>query len=163
MKIQLGSVCTLAGTLALTVGLVACGSAQRQRYSQLEKQFFRAAERDRSFRQEKPGGKIDRDILDLGTFIKAVLAQNPSLDAARQAWRAAIEKYPQVNAVEDPTVEYAFAPLSIGSDAVRFGQVLSISQRLPWPGKISLAGDACLLYTSPSPRDQRGSRMPSSA
>ena len=25
------------------------------------------------------------------------------------------------------------------------------------------AYDACLLYTSPSPRDQRGSRMPSSA
>ena len=25
------------------------------------------------------------------------------------------------------------------------------------------AGKACLLYTSPSPRDQRGSRMPSSA
>ena len=24
-------------------------------------------------------------------------------------------------------------------------------------------GDICLLYTSPSPRDQRGSRMPSSA
>ena len=27
---------------------------------------------------------------------------------------------------------------------------------------MSIAGD-CLLYTSPSPRDQRGSRMPSSA
>ena len=25
------------------------------------------------------------------------------------------------------------------------------------------AAEACLLYTSPSPRDQRGSRMPSSA
>ena len=25
------------------------------------------------------------------------------------------------------------------------------------------AGQVCLLYTSPSPRDQRGSRMPSSA
>ena len=25
------------------------------------------------------------------------------------------------------------------------------------------AGTTCLLYTSPSPRDQRGSRMPSSA
>ena len=25
------------------------------------------------------------------------------------------------------------------------------------------AGNTCLLYTSPSPRDQRGSRMPSSA
>ena len=29
----------------------------------------------------------------------------------------------------------------------------------PFDGDI----DACLLYTSPSPRDQRGSRMPSSA
>ena len=30
-------------------------------------------------------------------------------------------------------------------------------------GAIGLAGLSCLLYTSPSPRDQRGSRMPSSA
>ena len=28
---------------------------------------------------------------------------------------------------------------------------------------LATAGDVCLLYTSPSPRDQRGSRMPSSA
>ena len=27
----------------------------------------------------------------------------------------------------------------------------------------AIAANACLLYTSPSPRDQRGSRMPSSA
>ena len=32
----------------------------------------------------------------------------------------------------------------------------------PLPGRAA-AVDACLLYTSPSPRDQRGSRMPSSA
>ena len=31
-------------------------------------------------------------------------------------------------------------------------------KRKVWDGKIS-----CLLYTSPSPRDQRGSRMPASA
>ena len=29
--------------------------------------------------------------------------------------------------------------------------------------KLRAEGEACLLYTSPSPRDQRGSRMPSSA
>ena len=29
--------------------------------------------------------------------------------------------------------------------------------------KLAQFGQACLLYTSPSPRDQRGSRMPSSA
>ena len=31
------------------------------------------------------------------------------------------------------------------------------------PREIAAAVDGCLLYTSPSPRDQRGSRMPSSA
>ena len=30
-------------------------------------------------------------------------------------------------------------------------------------GDLGLLGITCLLYTSPSPRDQRGSRMPSSA
>ena len=33
---------------------------------------------------------------------------------------------------------------------------------LPFEEKLALKVD-CLLYTSPSPRDQRGSRMPSSA
>ena len=31
------------------------------------------------------------------------------------------------------------------------------------PGVSGLDGKICLLYTSPSPRDQRGTRMPSSA
>ena len=34
---------------------------------------------------------------------------------------------------------------------------------MPVGVKVTLRGDSCLLYTSPSPRDQRGSRMPSSA
>ena len=33
----------------------------------------------------------------------------------------------------------------------------------PIPANSTLIFDICLLYTSPSPRDQRGSRMPSSA
>ena len=33
----------------------------------------------------------------------------------------------------------------------------------PAPGSAEDQDDNCLLYTSPSPRDQRGSRMPSSA
>ena len=37
--------------------------------------------------------------------------------------------------------------------------------QVAWNGGITpfISGDTCLLYTSPSPRDQRGSRMPSSA
>ena len=37
------------------------------------------------------------------------------------------------------------------------GKMLFIS------GQISIDDNGCLLYTSPSPRDQSGSRMPSSA
>ena len=41
---------------------------------------------------------------------------------------------------------------------------ISITPLVAILGALSLgAGLACLLYTSPSPRDQRGSRMPSSA
>ena len=38
-------------------------------------------------------------------------------------------------------------------------KVASINEKAEYDRKIK----ACLLYTSPSPRDQRGSRMPSSA
>ena len=42
------------------------------------------------------------------------------------------------------------------SNAGGFGMLTALTQ--PSPQALS-----CLLYTSPSPRDQRGSRMPSSA
>ena len=37
------------------------------------------------------------------------------------------------------------------------------NEESPVPAPPSVVGKPCLLYTSPSPRDQRGSRMPSSA
>ena len=39
------------------------------------------------------------------------------------------------------------------------GTVLTKSDVIKW----AMSGDICLLYTSPSPRDMRRSRMPSSA
>ena len=44
-----------------------------------------------------------------------------------------------------------------------FNRVVGVESRgFFWSGPIAYAL-SCLLYTSPSPRDQRGSRMPSSA
>ena len=40
--------------------------------------------------------------------------------------------------------------------------ILEYAKRRPIDNEATW-GEACLLYTSPSPRDQRGSRMPSSA
>ena len=41
-----------------------------------------------------------------------------------------------------------------------FGDHSPAGNSTQWPSTLNIA---CLLYTSPSPRDQRGSRMPSSA
>ena len=47
--------------------------------------------------------------------------------------------------------------------ACRLMKVLSNPDRLLLLCQLTQGEKRCLLYTSPSPRDQRGSRMPSSA
>ncbi|HLE85483.1 MAG TPA: TolC family protein, partial [Thermoanaerobaculia bacterium] len=82
------------------------------------------------------------DRLERETLIAAVLALNPGVEAARQALAAARERVPQATALEDPMASYSLAPLSIASDDVPFGQVLEARQRLPFPGKLRLRGEA---------------------
>lgn len=72
--------------------------------------------------------------LEREALVRAVLERNPNLQAAREAWRAAAARPAQVRSLEDPTVSYGVAPLSIGS-GVDFGQELEVSQMLPYPGK----------------------------
>ena len=75
-----------------------------------------------------------------------------------------------------PIVEYLRNEVATGNDPLlrqfRSAPVLSVNEpqfqgRGAWskaiPGDINEFSGTCLLYTSPSPRDQRGSRMPSSA
>ena len=49
-------------------------------------------------------------------------------------------------------------------DAAHFADALAVDKTVKWKVYVPETYDpTCLLYTSPSPRDQRGSRMPSSA
>lgn len=82
-------------------------------------------------------------VLERAELVKQVLARNPSLEAARTAWKAALARYPQATALADPMLAYEFAPLSIVSDH-RFGQSVELSQQLPFPGKRGLRGDVAL-------------------
>jgi cobalt-zinc-cadmium efflux system outer membrane protein len=112
-----------------------------------------AADERRSLQQEEALAQAPRPsedepfaqatVLERAELVRQVLARNPSLGAAREAWRAALARYPQDTALEDPMLSYSVAPLSIAGGE-RFGQVVELSQQLPFPGKRGLRGEVAL-------------------
>ncbi len=84
--------------------------------------------------------------LDREALVRAVLARNQDLEAARQAWLAARERPAQAGALDDPMVTYSVAPLSIGAARRRaapkpdvdFGFELRVEQPLSYPGRRTL-------------------------
>lgn len=97
--------------------------------------------------------------LSLAALRQEVLDRNPSLAAMHSTWQAAIARYPQVTAVDDPQFGYAVAPGTVGSDDVNFGQKFEFSQRFPWPGKLGLRGDAALSQAEAARHDFEATRQ----
>jgi len=129
-----------------SMGLAGCAHGQRTDYDALQSAFDETTQTRRAAEEMleervsfDPDAPLEREVLVL-----AVLTRNPTLEAARQAWRAALSEHPQARSLEDTMASYALAPLSIGSDAVRFGQVIKIEQRFPTPGKLRFAGEVAL-------------------
>jgi outer membrane protein, heavy metal efflux system len=85
---------------------------------------------------------IAGSVLDRAAYVRAVLRSNPSVESARQGFRAALARTRQVGTFEDPMVELGLAPLSLGSSKAPFGYEVGISQKLPWFGKRSLEQQA---------------------
>lgn len=90
--------------------------------------------------------------------VERVLARNPSLVAMQAAWRAAVERFPQVTALEDPDFEYGIAPYSIGT-GFNVGQRIDLSQRFEWPGRLRARGDAALDDASAAGEDVHAMRL----
>ena len=70
-----------------------------------------------------------------------------------------------LHADETPAMMVAHHLAQLLDAAAERGEIQGEIVLLPYANPIGLAQifNGCLLYTSPSPRDQRGSRMPSSA
>jgi len=96
---------------------------------------------------------LGADTLDRGAFVRAVLKENPSIEAARQSFRAARARARQAGAFEDPMIELSMAPLSIGSSNASFGYEVGISQALPWLGTRGLEQDAMAAEADASASD----------
>jgi outer membrane protein TolC len=115
-------------------------------------------------RQAPPRGASDDPFAGHATLqrpalVAAVLARNPSIAAARWAWRAALARHPQETALEDPMLDYQLAPASIGSSMVDTGQRVALSQALPFPGKLALRGEIALAEAEAAAGDHAAVRL----
>src|SRR5262245_25661280 len=98
---------------------VSCaGPGATTRHHRLEEKWQRAAPAALAADDPFAG----QAVLERGVLVDAVLARNPGIEAARWAWRAALARYPQETALEDPMLEYGLAPASLGSSRVDTGQ-----------------------------------------
>lgn len=136
----------LSVALLSASSLVGCAHGQREQVETLQRSVERAAP---PTRQEDIAWTTEHDAatpagLERGELVRAVLARNPTLEAARQAWQSVIHQQRQATTLADPTVSYELAPASIRSNNVRYGQVIRVEQHFPWPSTLGLAGDAVL-------------------
>ncbi len=68
--------------------------------------------------------------------------RNPGLKAAKAKWKAVIERYPQVTALDDPEIgiDTWNIPTDFNLDETR-NTIYWISQKFPFPGKLKIKGD----------------------
>ncbi|MET0793800.1 MAG: TolC family protein [Polyangiaceae bacterium] len=82
-----------------------------------------------------------------------MLERNPTVESARQGWRAALARVKQSGAFDDPMIDLGVAPLSIASSKAPFGYEVGISQHLPWFGKRGLEASAAAAEADASKSD----------
>jgi outer membrane protein TolC len=75
-------------------------------------------------------------------LVEQVLTRNPSLGQMIAAWQAASARFLQVTSLDDPMFTGMIAPASFGSNTPEPGYRVELSQKLPFPGKLDLRGQA---------------------
>ena len=150
--------CLVVPLLSLTAAGCAAG-ARSVRYDALSRELALAAPPRRAAEPLSDDPFKGQEALDRAALVRAVLDRHPSVESARQAWRAALARYPQATALDDPTLRYTVAPGSIASDDVRYGQVVQIGQRLPWPGKLALQGAVAIAEAEARRADLETARL----
>jgi len=97
--------------------------------------------------------------LERAALVREALRRNPGLAAARSAFGAALARYPQETALEDPMLDTLIGPNSFGSDEVDPGFRVGLSQALPFPGKRRLRGEVALAEAEASAQDFEEARL----
>jgi outer membrane protein TolC len=146
----------LISALPVLAGCAATISSQHDHDALLS--ALRQSDRDRVVADARVTAAVSSPELDRRTLVEAVLIANRDLEAARQAWRAGVAEVSSAGALDDPMVTYEIAPLSLGSSTTQLGQRIQLRQKLPWPGKRSLAKDAAAAEASAMRDDLRAAQ-----
>jgi cobalt-zinc-cadmium efflux system outer membrane protein len=143
--------------LALSPLFVGCATTRRDSYVALRSDVDHSAVIDERARADDERA-LSGPALERPAYVRAVLRRNPSIEAARHGWRAAVARVRQSGALEDPMVTLEVAPLSIGSSSAPLGYTAAISQRVPWPGKLSFDESIARAEAGAAKSDFEGTR-----
>ena len=78
----------------------------------------------------------------LDHYLRYAARNNPGLEAAFQRWKAAVERLPQVRALPDPRFTYGYYISEVETRVGPMQHAFSLSQTLPWLGKLQDREDA---------------------
>ena len=106
--------------------------------------------------------EIFRGISDFGRKFRRPVLTIGNFDGVHRGHQAILDLViSRAQALEGESVLYTFEPHP--RRVLQSEQSLRLLETFEQKAETLEALGVCLLYTSPSPRDQRGSRMPSSA
>ncbi len=93
---------------------------------------------DRATTGEDP---FQNDTVRLADLVEQAYANNPSIQQAREAWRATVENYRVTTGYPDPQLMVTWFPEPIETRLGPQDWNAQISQMIPFPGKLSKAGE----------------------
>ncbi len=84
--------------------------------------------------------EVTEKKVSLPELIPEALEQNPQLKAAMDEWQASLKTIPQARSLPDPMLSYSYFGQSIETRLGPQKNKISLSQKLPFFGKLSLKG-----------------------
>jgi len=144
---------TLIGLSSIFAASGCATTAGSAAYETARVDDHRSASRTSRPSRNDPAVGLKAAVLERPAYVRAVLERNPTVESARQGWRAALSRVKQSGAFDDPMIDLGLAPLTIGSKTARFGYEVGISQKLPWFGKRDLEASAAGAEASASKSD----------
>ena len=91
----------------------------------------------------KPTAKftLPEEKMKIGDMLRYAYENNPSIQAARQGWKAVLENYRVATGYPDPQIMVTYFPQPIETRLGPQDWNASIFQTIPFPGKLRTAGD----------------------